>query len=90
MVTVGDHYRPSDDDRDGAVYRVVGVTDEVTLLRVTSGDGRRVHTGTIERVPRESFADAFEPASDPDARFSLRSTARNALSGVYWSIRRFV
>ncbi|MFB6157504.1 MAG: hypothetical protein ABEJ34_06665 [Haloferacaceae archaeon] len=87
---VGDHYRPTTDDRDPGVYRVVGVPDDVTLLRVADGDGRRVHAGEVRRVSRATLAGSFEPTRDPDAGLDPVAGVRNALSGLYWSVRRYL
>jgi hypothetical protein len=90
MTDVGEHYRPADGDRRPGVYRVVGTGDPVVLLRVADGDGRRVHEGAIERVAAGDLDREFEPATDPDAGFSPGGAARNALSGLYWSVRRLL
>ena len=64
--------------------------DEVALLRVTTGAGRRAYTGYLDRVRRVGIASDFEPAADPDAGFASRHRLRTVLSGTYWSVRRFV
>jgi len=87
MVEVGDHYRPGD---GGAVYRVVGTGEPVALLRVTDADGRRAHTGDLRRVAEEELESEFASAGDPDAGLSPVSAVRNALQGLYWSVRRFL
>jgi hypothetical protein len=87
MADVGEHYRPTGDHPAG-VYRVVGAGDPVVLLRVADGDGRRVHEGALERVPAAGLDRAFERAADPDAGFSPARAARDAVSGLYWSVRR--
>lgn len=86
---VGDHYRPTEGDHDPGVYRVVGTTDGVRLLRVTDGDGRRVHTGEVHRVESAAIEAEFEPAPDPDSSISPVAIIRNAAQGLYWSVRRF-
>lgn len=63
---VGAHYRPATDATDPGVYRVVGTSDEVALLRLTDGEGERIHTGELLRVPRDALESSFEPASNPD------------------------
>lgn len=95
MVEVGEHYRPAEGARDAegtpltpGVYRVVGATDEVALLRVTDEDGRRAHTGELSHVSPETLDVEFEPAADPDAGLSPVRDARNLLSGLYWTVRR--
>ena len=88
MTDVGAHVRPTDDHAPG-VYRVVGVGDDVTLLRVTDGDGRRAYTGELASVPADAL-DAYEVVSNPDAGFTPAAVLRNALQGCYWSVRRFV
>jgi hypothetical protein len=85
---VGTHYRPLDADHDPGVYRVVGATDGVALLRVGDADGRRVHTGAVRHVEASTLHAAFEPATDPDAGLSPAGTLRNAAQGLYWSLRR--
>jgi hypothetical protein len=87
---VGGHYRPTQGDHGGGVYRVVGVTDTVTLLRVTDADGRRVHTGELRSVQTATVEADFEPTEDPDAGILPAETARNAAQGLYWSVRRFL
>jgi len=90
MADAGDHYRPAGDDYPPGVYRVVGTPDDVTLLRVADGDGRREHTGELRRVPPSVLAEAFDPAADPDAGISPVGAVRNALQGLYWQFRRFL
>ncbi|MFC4450117.1 hypothetical protein [Halorussus aquaticus] len=96
MVEVGEHYRPTDGTRDvegmaltPGVYRVVGATHEVALLRVTDEEGRRANTGELRRVTHESLEAEFGRADDPDAGLSPVREARNLFSGMYWSVRRF-
>ncbi|UPV73719.1 hypothetical protein M0R89_14375 [Halorussus limi] len=96
MVEVGDHYRPARGDSDdtgesgdGPVYRVVGATDEIVLLRVTDAAGRRANTGDLRHVASETLTDEFERAENPDADFSPIAEVTNLLSGMYWSVRRF-
>lgn len=74
MVHPYDHYRATEnaDVRPG-VYRVVGTGDPIALLRITDADGNRTTTGQVETVSRETFADQFEEAANPDAGISLRS-----------------
>ncbi|GAA0245435.1 hypothetical protein [Haladaptatus pallidirubidus] len=90
MAEVLEHYRPTDDTRPPGVYRVVGATDEITLLRVTDADGRRVATGEIHYVSPHILDSEFVRTTNPDVGFSPASAVRNALSGLYWSVRRFV
>ncbi|WP_049971404.1 hypothetical protein [Haladaptatus cibarius] len=89
MPEILEHYRPTNDTRTPGVYRVVGTTDEITLLRVTDADGRRAATGEIHRVSRGILDTEFERADDPDAGFTPISGIRNMLTGLYWSVRRF-
>ena len=90
MAEIGDHYRPTDDAHDLGVYRVVGATGDVTLLRITDTDGRRVHTGEIRRVSASALDAEFERVEDPDAGFTPVSDVQNALSGLYWQVRKFL
>lgn len=93
MAEVGDHYRridTSDDASDDTIYRVVGATDEVTLLCVTDTDGRRVHTGEIHHVSPSTLAEQYEPADDPDSGFSPVSIVSNLFQGLYWNVRKFL
>lgn len=87
MVTVGTHVRPLTDDHPPGIYRVVGATDSVVLLRVADGTGNRIHSGTVRSVSAETVASDFEPAPDPDAGIQPIQTARSALTGLYWSLR---
>ena len=87
MAEIGDHYQPVD---TSAVYRVVGTTDEITLLRVTDANGRRAHTGDLRRVSRDELSADFEPAEDPDAGVSPVAAVLNMLQGVYWEVRKFL
>lgn len=87
MVDVGAHYRPITGDYPPGVYRVVGTTDEIVLLRVTDGDGRRIHSGAVRSVVRDAVVTDFEPAADPDAGVHPIRAIRNALAGLYWSVR---
>lgn len=88
--TVSDHLRSTDSDDDEAVYRVVGShADSVTLLRVSDGDGRRLHTGEVFTVPRDAL-DTFEAAKNPDGNRSAVTTLSAAGESVYWSLRTFV
>ena len=96
MVEVGDHYRPAGDDSGGfaenahaPVYRVVGASDEIALLRVTDTDGRHAHTGDLRHVTPEALVEEFERAENPDAGLSPIAEIANLLSGMYWSVRRF-
>jgi len=89
VTTVGEHYRPADTDHQPGVYRVVGGGDPVALLRVADGEGRRVHGGELLRLPAEAIGE-LEPAADPDAGVAPMRALGNALSGLYWSVRRFL
>ncbi|MFC4408112.1 hypothetical protein [Haloarchaeobius iranensis] len=88
MPSLGDHYRPAGED--APVYRVVGVTDEVALLRVTDDAGRRTSTGDLRHVAADRLDAEFEVATDPDAGFQPVAGLRNALTGIYWQFRRFL
>ncbi|MFH5799114.1 hypothetical protein [Haladaptatus sp. CMAA 1911] len=90
MTEIGDHYRPAGEPSDSNVYRVVGREEEVTMLRVTDTDGDRVNSGEIRRCSVAELDAEFEPAKNPDSRFSPVSSAKNMLSGLYWSFRRFL
>jgi hypothetical protein len=89
-MAVGDHYRPTDGELAAGIYRVVGTTDGVTLLLVGTADGRRVHPGTVYRVEPATLEAAFEPAPNLDAGLTPVRAVRNALQGLYWSLRRLV
>lgn len=87
-LAIGDHYRaPPTGDRTPGVYRVVGVDDEVVLLRLTTGEGRRVNTGDLATVPPEELSAGFEPADDPDAGFSPVRGLVAAVDGLVWEFR---
>jgi hypothetical protein len=87
MVAPYDHVRV--DGRPATptgVYRVVGVDDDrVTLLQVGDDDGRRVHTGHVERVAR-STVESFEPVDAPDATGSLAALS-DSLEGLVLTAR---
>jgi len=86
---VYDHVAPTDADYPPGVYRVVGTSDEtVTLLRLTDGDGHRVHTGELVAVDADAFA-GFEPVDRPSTTRSLGARAASALETGYWSLRAF-
>jgi hypothetical protein len=85
MAEIGDHYQSGD---TSVVYRVVGTTDGITLLRVTDADGRRAYTGDLRRVSEGELDAAFEPAEDPDAGVSPVGSLRNLLQGMYWEVRK--
>ena len=51
------------------VYRVVGTSEQLTLLRVGDADGRRVRTGEIVRVSRSVYTN-FGAAENPDTGVS--------------------
>ncbi|MFC7080530.1 hypothetical protein [Halorussus caseinilyticus] len=94
MAELGEHYRPTDDARDAdgerlvpGVYRVVGSGDDVALLRVADARGRRAHTGELRHVAPATLSEAFERAADPGEASPL-AAVRNALSGLYWSVRQ--
>lgn len=90
MTEIGDHYRPAGEPSQSNVHRVVGRREEVTLLRVTDPDGDRVNSGEIRRCSTAELESQFEPARNPDSRLSPVSSAKNMLSGLYWSFRRFL
>lgn len=75
-----EHYRPTDGTADPGVYRVVGLDDEtVTLLRVTDGDGGRLHGGGIDTVGRARLSEEFVAVANPDEGGDRLT---RALSGV--------
>ena len=90
MAELREHYRPTNDAHDSGVYRVVGATGDVTLLRITDTEGKRVHTGEIRRVSTFALDTEFERAEDPDAGFTPVLDVQNALSGLYWQVRKFL
>ena len=81
---IAEQYRPTNGTADAGVYRVVGSTEEmVTLLKVGDAEGRRVHSGEIESVPRATFDESFTSAPDPDAASKLpRALAGGAVGFV--------
>ena len=84
-----DHVRPTDFDSPNGIYRVVGTGDEsVTLLRVGTPDGRRIHTGEIITVSDDAF-DEFEPAENPDGNRPFGAAIVAMLETSYWSVRVF-
>lgn len=86
MPEVYDHLRSTAPD-DASVYRVVGThSNNVTLLRVADGDGRRAHTGEIITVSADAL-DSFEPAENPDGNSSVSRKLRSLAKSLYWSLR---
>lgn len=88
-----DHVRTTDDAPvQSGVYRVVGVGEEVTLLRVADASGRRQNTGEVVTVAAETVAE-FETADNPDIGFSpgslLAPLSAYAVAIPYW-FRRLV
>lgn len=90
MVAIGEHYRPVDGTHTKGIYRVVGVPEDVTLLRVADANGVRRHSGQLVQVSERTIAEEFESASDPDAGLRPVARIRNQLQGLYWSVRRFL
>lgn len=90
MSEVGGHYRRTGDTQDSTVYRVVGATDEVTLLRVTDTNGRRAHTGELRHVSVDTLASEFESAGNPDSGFSPIAGIRGMLQGFYWMAHMYL
>lgn len=88
MVRVGEHYRPIADRYSPGVYRVVGTADDVTLLRITTVDGRRVSTGELCHVSLHILQTEFEFTENPDPGLTSVWGVRNALSGLYWQVRK--
>lgn len=66
-----DHVRATNAAIPDGTYRVVGVTDGVTLLRVADASGNRVHDGRVFRVSRADYA-GFPEAANPDGESVLR------------------
>lgn len=89
MAETGEHVRPTGASVTPGVYRVVGASDDVTLLRVADDAGRRRHTGELAYVSTAALKRDFEPAADPDSGITPRAWIRNAVQGMYWSVRRF-
>ena len=90
MVEVNEHYRPTTDSHASGIYRVVGATGNVTLLRVTDAEGKRAFTGEVHRVSPPTLDTEFEAADGPGSGFSPASIARNVSSSLYWSVRRLL
>ncbi|WP_248515496.1 hypothetical protein [Salinarchaeum laminariae] len=90
MPEIGEHYRSDGASVRPGVYRIVGTSDGVTLLRVADDRGRRRHTGEILYVAAATIDEEFEPVGDPDAGFAPRASVRNAIQGLYWSVRSLV
>jgi hypothetical protein len=87
---IGEHYHPTDGDHPPGVYRVVGTTDGVTLLRVGDAEGRRIHTGDVRYLDAATLESEFEAATNPDTGLSPAGTLRDTAQGLYWSVRRFL
>lgn len=86
---VSDHVAPGDAEYPPGVYRVVGTSDgRVTLLRLTDGDGRRVHTGDLLTVDADAFG-GFDRVDPPSPTTSLGARVASAAETGYWSLRAF-
>lgn len=86
---VYDHVRPTDSNITPGVYRVVGTAeDTVTLLRVGDETGRRVHTGDVVTVDRDTLS-AFEPADNPDDGWAIVPLLAGLPRSLYWQLRTF-
>jgi hypothetical protein len=90
MTEIGTHYRPEDGDYQPGVYRVVGTSEPVSLLRVSDGDGRREATGEVVSVSESALEADFEPAENPDGDLNPVRAIQNLVTGLYWSVRRFL
>lgn len=66
-----DHVLATDAAIPDGTYRVVGVTDGVTLLRVADTSGNRVHDGRVFTVSQAEYA-VFPEAANPDGESVLR------------------
>lgn len=90
-VSVYDHVRATGEtDYSPGIYRVVGVEDGVTLLRLTDEDGRRRATGEVVTVDGDAFDTGFAEAPNPDAGIAALRRVRNLLDGLWWELKRFV
>lgn len=90
MTTQFDHLRPTTAEYPAGVYRVVGTAEgSVTLLQVGDADGRRINTGELVTVERDSL-DGFEPAENPDGNRTPAGWIRANLSRSYWAFRSYV
>ena len=76
-----DHVRATDASIPDGTYRVVGVTDGVTLLRVGNATGKRVHDGRVFTVTRADYS-AFPAAPNPDEESLLRRWGLVALAAA--------
>ncbi|MFB6103605.1 MAG: hypothetical protein ABEJ57_00780 [Halobacteriaceae archaeon] len=87
---VGTHVRPQSDAYHAGIYRVVGASGLVVLLRVTDETGRRRHTGSVIDVDADTLETAFAPATDPDAGLHPLRTLHTEVTGVAWRVRELV
>ena len=80
-----DHVRASDAAIPDGIYRVVGVSDGVTLLRVADASGTRVHDGRVFTVSTAEYA-AFPEAENPDEESLLRRWGLVGLAAVLFLV----
>lgn len=80
-----DHVRATDAPVPDGVYRVVGVDDGVTLLRVGDASGQRVHDGRVFTVSRAEYS-SFPEAANPDEESLLRRWGLVALAAVLFLV----
>lgn len=76
-----DHVRSNGTPIRPGVYRVVGVVDGVTLLRVADDNGGRVHGGEVVSVTHDEYG-RLETAANPDEPSLVRALALTVVGGA--------
>jgi hypothetical protein len=91
-VDVGDHLRvatsqaPAAGTLQAGVFRVVGGdATAVTLLRVAGPEGKRLHTGAVTRLSRDSLS-GLTVVGDPDASPPLGRRISGLAEGLRWQV----
>ncbi|NHN49153.1 hypothetical protein G9464_16355 [Halostella sp. JP-L12] len=80
-----DHVWATDAAIPDGTYRVVGVEDGVTLLRVGDASGKRVHDGRVFTLSRAEYA-ALPEADNPDEESALRRWGLVALAAAVFLV----
>ena len=84
------HVRVDGTTYSDGIYRVVGASEErITLLKVGTVDGRRVHTGLVVDLRPDQVAQ-LPDAPNPDGNRPVHERLTRLTESVYWGTRTFV